>query len=179
MTQTTEDLDFGVWKKSVSEFLHGGVEKFEVPPADLKLQNNTDVLAQMNSSMNANQYIAQIATLENARVTNLDAKAKRDVYRLREQSLSINFGEHFYSFLAIGVRVIIVSTMLVFGVLVLTATNMITPRSGVILGVLLMVVTGIIIMAMSASAAARRNDNWGHYYWNSKGVNGDQIGVSS
>lgn len=183
MSQSAEDVDFGVWKQIVSLFLHGGdslapsvenqVGKIELASSDnATFQTNTDILAQMNSSMNANTYVSKVATIENNRVTMLDAKAKRDIYRLREQSLSITFGEQFYTFLAIGVRVAIVASMLVFYVLVLTARKIITQRSGIFMGVSIMVITGGVIMAMSLSAASRRNDNWGHYYWKSQYADG-------
>lgn len=126
---------------------------------------NTDLLAQMNASYNANDYITQAVASEQARVGTLDAYAKRDVYRLQSQSLGTAYTLDHCNFLALLTRVVLLAAILVVAVVSATAQNIISRRSGIILGVVIVCVIGLNFLIQVSIAARRRNNVWGHYYW--------------
>lgn len=192
-TPSTVDIDYGSWRHGVTTLLHGGAfsggigemwrekhkgnhqdmgtEHFNATysAADQAMMQNTDLLAQMNASYSSNHYMASAVLAERTRVGKLDAKAKRDVYKLREQSLGVVYSEDLSKFLTTVTRVVLLAAMLVVAVLSATSQNMITKRTGVFLGVSVVVIIGAVITLMIGNAGTRRNDSWGHYYWNVSG----------
>lgn len=132
------------------------------------MAQNTDLLAQMNSTFVANDYINTAVSTEQLRLSKLDAMAKRDVYRLRGTSLGVVYSEDRCNFLSMLTRVVLFGCMFVVAVLSATAQDLISRRTGVVLGVSLMVLTGVALLMLVSNAATRRNDAWGHYYWNSR-----------
>lgn len=180
MTQSAIDIDFAKWKATVAEIFRGtfsGVdgergtttnignmrEPFAVG-ADL-YDSNTNLMSLMNDSATSNQYLSSVLTAENARVGKLDVNARRDIYKLREQSMSVVYSADLCGFLTGLLKVILVTSMLFLAVLSATKERVITPRSGIILGVLVMLVFGGVLLSMCTNAAMRRNNAWGHYYW--------------
>lgn len=135
-------------------------------------ENNTDLLAQMNSTHLANDYINQTVALEQSRVGKLDANAKRDVYKLRGQSLGVVYTEGRCKFLSMLTRVVLLASMIVLAVLSVTAQEIVSKRTGVVLAVVVMILTGVALLFMVSGAAQRRNDAWGHFYWGSGRKNG-------
>lgn len=130
--------------------------------------SNTDLLAQMNSAYVANDYINNAVSSEQSRVGRLDAMAKRDVYRLRGQSLGVVYTSERCRFLSMLTRVLLLGSIFVIGILSVTAQDLISRRTGVFLGVLVTLLTGVALLMLVSNAASRRNDAWGHYYWGSK-----------
>lgn len=127
--------------------------------------SNTDLLAQMNSTYLANDYISNAVAMEQTRVGKLDDRAKRDVYKLRGQSLGAVYTEARSNFLSLLTRVTLFACMIVVAVVSITAQEKISKRTGVVLAVLVMIITGIVFLSMVSGAAMRRNDAWGHFYW--------------
>lgn len=183
MELSTLDVDYGTWRQGVSNLLHVGAfsggngeerrdsmmrgEHFTVPESasTTAMKQNTDVLAQMNSTSAANDYIYAAVTSEQDRVGLLDALAKRDVYKLREQSLGTVYTEALSKFLTKVTRLVLLGAILVIAVLSATSQSRISKRTGVVLAVLVVWLVGVYILLMVANAATRRNDDWGHYYW--------------
>lgn len=126
---------------------------------------NTDLLAQMNAGYGASEYINQAVSTEQSRMSNLDAWAKRDVYRLRGQSLGTAHTEDRCRFLTLVTRVVLLASIIVVAVVSATSQNSISRRTGIILAVSVVLTTGAGLLALVAIAATRRNDAWGHYYW--------------
>lgn len=126
---------------------------------------NTDLLAQMNASYNANDYIVQAVASERVRVGTLDAHAKRDVYRLQGQSLGTVYTEDQCKFLTLVTRLVLLASILVVAVVSATSQSSITRRTGIILAVFVVLIVGVGFLVLISTAATRRNNVWGHYYW--------------
>lgn len=126
---------------------------------------NTDLLAQMNASYAANDFIASAVASEQVRVGTLDAHAKRDVYRLQSQSLGTAYTQDHCNFLSLLTRVVLLAAFLVVAIVSATAQNLISQRTGIILGVLVVGLIGLNFVIQVSIAARRRNNMWGHYYW--------------
>lgn len=133
---------------------------------DTTIMQNTDIMAQANSAYVANSYIGAAVDSEQQRVGKLDAMAKRDVYKLREQSLGVVYSAALCKFLATVTRIVLFASILIVGVLSATSQKVITGRTGVFLAVAVVIVTGISLLIMVSLAATRRNDAWGRYRWN-------------
>ncbi len=59
--------------------------------ANTEYHQNTDLLAQMNESHNANRYIVERAKVEKARLEKLSSVARRDIYILQQRELEATF----------------------------------------------------------------------------------------
>lgn len=127
--------------------------------------SKTDLLAQMNTSVLSNDYINKTVTLEQSRLGKLDAMAKRDVYKLRGQSLGEVYSEDKCRFLSLLTRVALFASILVIAVLSATSQDIISKRTGVFVAVAIMLLGGVALLLLVANASTRRNDAWGHYYW--------------
>lgn len=194
MSQSAVDVDFGEWRKSAAKLLRGGTfsgrdgerrpnthvgndnytsmdvqaEHFKSPSTVEEDTTQTKTL--LDSNLTAYSYIKQVVGDEQKRVGKLNDLAQRDIYRLREQSLSVIYMSDFNGFIAVILKVTLAMAMLVLAVLSATAQRMITTRSGIILGVLVILVFGAIFISMCVNAASRRKDAWGHYYWDAKNL---------
>lgn len=184
MLQSAIDVDFGEWRAGFARLLRGGTfsgrdgergqdtdtdttmakEQFDVPQTSF--EDSTALMTSINQTSTANQYLLSVVSAENARLKRLDENAQRDLYRLREQSLSVVYGADLCGFLAVVIKIVLVAAMLILGVISATAQQVVSRRSGIILSVLVTLIFGFILLCMCISAANRRNDAWGHYYWN-------------
>lgn len=177
---STQDVDFKVWKRTLANLLEGRSGKVDsahnganesyqnaplVQPVNDILVQNTDLLAQMNASWVANNYIATSVGAEKLRVKALDDKAKRDIYRLRQDSMQSERRQHALQFASQVVRIVLVAAMLVVAVILLAASSKVTSRTGVVLAIAIIAVAGAIVAMKLANVAIKRNDDWGHYYW--------------
>lgn len=131
---------------------------------------NTDLLDQMNASYDAHNYLSHAVTSEQARLLNLDSLAKRDVYRLQGQSLGVVYSEDKSKFISLLTRVLLFASMLVVLTVSATGQNMISRRTGVIIGVAVTTIAGVIEVLLISIAATRRNSAWSRYYWNTGGA---------
>lgn len=133
---------------------------------------NTDLLDQMNSTYEAHDYISDSVLTEQSRLLQLDALAKRDVYRLQGQSLSVVYAEDKSTFLTMLTRVVLFALMLVVAVLSVVAQKLISQRTGVYFAVTIMTITGVIVILLVGVAATRRNSVWSRFYWKNSGISG-------
>lgn len=140
-----------------------------LPELAMNSDNKTDLLAQMNSTHLAHDYISSAVSSEQSRVGKLDAMAKRDIYKLRGVSLGVVYSEGKCNFLSLLTRVILFGTMLVVAIVSITAQNFVSRRTGAVLGVFIMLLTGAVLLTLVSVAATRRNDAWGHFYWDAAG----------
>lgn len=186
---SSQDVDYGTWRQGVSALLHGGrfsggigekMEHFDTTfsATDTTIIQNTDVMAQANSSYLANSYIGAVVDSEQQRVGKLDAMAKRDVYKLREQSMGVVYTAALCKFLATVTRMVLFASILIVGILSATAQDVITKRTGIFLAMAVVIITGVSLLAMISLAATRRNDAWGRYYWNSR-ASGSAVNTSA
>jgi hypothetical protein len=132
---------------------------------DAAFQKNTDLLAQMNESWNANRYILNSLNKETKRVSSLDTQAKRDIYKLRQDELHMSYATSYYEF---GTISIIITTY--FTLLALIPISL--WRAGRLPVVLVMVVVGILALLFTIVmlyrfliAGGRRKGAWRKFYW--------------
>lgn len=135
------------------------------------ITTNTDLLDQMNSTYDANLYIGQAVQTEEQRLLSLDAHAKRDVYRLQNQTLGVVYSQGKSDFMALLTRVVLFAAMLVVATLCGTSQGMISKRTGVLIGVTIMTLAGVVVVVLISLAATRRNSVWGRFYWKNTGTN--------
>lgn len=131
---------------------------------------NTDLLDQMNASYDAHGYLSTAVKREQSRLLHLDSLAKRDVYKLQGQSLGVVYSADKSKFISLLTRIVVFSSMLVVGIVSATAQKFISRKTGVILGVSVMTITGVVLILMISGAATRRNSSWSRYYWRNTGV---------
>ncbi|MEW5315135.1 MAG: hypothetical protein WDW38_006584 [Sanguina aurantia] len=185
MSQSAIDIDYGEWKTSVARLLRGatfsGRDGERGPDMNKTMgvgehfdeyRDNTNLMGAINATSTSNQYLLSIVNAENKRVGRLDAEAKRDIYKLQEQSLSVVYGADLCGFLTVVVKVVLVTAMLVLAVLSMTVQKLISPRSGAILAVLVILIFGVVLFCMSTSAARRRNNGWNRYYFDAGAAGG-------
>lgn len=127
--------------------------------------DNTDLLAQMNASYDANDYIVQAVDSEQERIRALNSHAKRDVYKLQGQSMGTVYTEDQCKFLTLVTRLVMLASILVVAVISATSQNRISKRTGIILAVFVVLLVGVGFLILISTAATRRNNVWGHYYW--------------
>ena len=132
---------------------------------DAAFQKNTDLLAQMNESWNANRYILNSLDKETKRISSLDSQAKRDIYKLRQDELHLSYMGSFYDF---GSRAIIFTMFFTLLALIPVALWRADRLNGlvVIIGVGVLAVLYAIVMLFSfTNVGGRRKGAWKKYYW--------------
>jgi hypothetical protein len=132
---------------------------------DAAFQKNTDVLALMNESWNANRYIVNALGTESKRVNKLDSQAKRDIYKLRQENMFYTYKTAYYAF---GTRVIILTlyaTLLALIPASMWRSGTIRTTLLIIIILVLLAVYAIVMFLSFAGAANRRKDDWTKVYW--------------
>lgn len=130
-----------------------------------KFSMMTDMLAQMNESYNANQYISKNLNSEWNRIADLDVKTKRDINKVRQKYLYALYMVNEYKF-----RVTIVK-MWLFWVLVCLSLECLRSQ-GAISGIVLAVVSFVLLVAMLIAMVImyrmqlrRRKYQWNKFYF--------------
>lgn len=132
---------------------------------DMAYQRNTDLLAQMNESWNANRYIADMMQSEQKRIGNLDKQAKRDLYSLRHNYQHTSWMTHYYNFVF---GILVFTLYVTFALLILAALWRSETMGGwwlVVLGGVLLTIYAVILLILFRNTAMRRDSNWNQYYW--------------
>ncbi len=134
---------------------------------DADYQKNTDLLAQMNESWNANRYIVNAVRKESGRVNRLDGQIKRDVYRLRHDKLQDTYMLKKYDF---GTNIAILTTyVMLLGMIPVALWSAGSFNATVMLFFvcLLLVFYALGIAALFMRAGHRRKGAWKQFYWKS------------
>lgn len=128
-------------------------------------EHNTDLLAQMNESWNANRYILRTLGGEEMRMKSLNTGMKRDLYKIKEEFAYAAYMTHYYRFVSGAAVFALYITML----LLIPAALW---RMGRIPGLALIIVDGIILVfflimliIIFRVAATRRLGAWDQFYW--------------
>lgn len=130
---------------------------------DDQFQRNTNLLAQMNESYNANSYLLQSLATEDKRLSSLDDRARRDLYRLKQEDLNFVYMAQFYRFMSS-------MTMLTLYILVLMLLPVALWQMKRIPYAFLWIIDGVLVLIYLAiimfnRISMRRTTDWSAYYW--------------
>ena len=130
---------------------------------DSQFQHNTNLLAQMNESYNANRYILNTLNKEDLRLSTLDSRARRDIYRLKQEDLHAVYAAQLYRFM----RNLAIATLVVLLLLLLCValyqSDKLSFRTAVAIGSTIILVYLIVIIANRVSI--RRTTDWSSYFF--------------
>jgi hypothetical protein len=129
----------------------------------------TNMLAQLNESMNANDYILRTLSTELKRVTDLNNEARKDVYKSQQRFLTESYNLHYTEFI---IRIVIF-TAVATGLLASTVAGWFQGAYPayvffVILAVFALLYASV-MAALFANNANRRQVHWNQFYWGSMG----------
>ena len=128
-------------------------------------QQNTDLLAQMNESWNANRHIARTLQKEHGRISELDKRAQVDVHRMRHHHLNNNYLRGYYSFVIKTLMTSVYATLLVMFTLALWMAGVIPTSMFILIGILILVAFFVIVIVMYRYIVYKRRTDWNHHYW--------------
>ena len=129
------------------------------------LYNKVNLVATLNESANANDYINRVLTTEGARVAALQDTVKREQYMLRSKMLMDNYlGGYYRTATWVVLLTIVVTIVLMTPAALWRAGGMSMMWFSVIVLVVLLLYL-IAIVLVSAKAAMRRYDGWDQFNW--------------
>jgi hypothetical protein len=138
-------------------------------------QKNTDLLAQMNESWNANAYLNSAIVGEQDRVHRADVDARRDLYRLRQQAMYADYMSHYYDAATRVVLLSIYVTLLLLMPVALWKMGRISSGQMLLLDGILLLLYLVVLVAICARTAGRCNGAWQQFYWGAgSAVSGQQ-----
>lgn len=131
---------------------------------DKTYQRNTDMLAQLNESWNANRYLFQTLATEEGRIGRMDSQAKKDIYKSRQGRMFTTYMTNYYVFATRMTIFTLYATLLILLPTALWQAQyisffMMVTMVAVVLGVYLFV-AGV----MMYQAAKRRTTDWRRFY---------------
>lgn len=132
-----------------------------------RMETNTNTLAIMNESYNANRYIKGTIGTESDRINKLDSQAKRDIYKLRHEQMYYTNKAAYYAF---GTRVIIFTLYVTLLAFIPAAMWRAGKVSSIVVatsvGVLMLIYLLVLVLAFAVTARRRKGD-WNQFYWKS------------
>ena len=131
----------------------------------LMFQKNTDLLAQMNESYNANVYLQKSLTSEKSRVGEADTRAKRELYRLRQKAMFTDYMANYYDMASGAVIMTLYVTLLLLFPVALWKAGRISHTQLFILDGVLLALYAVVMVALFAKTGGRRKTAWKQYYW--------------
>lgn len=142
---------------------------------NLKFQQNTDLLAQLNESWNTNQYLASNIKSEETRVKKLDDMARREVYLFRHRIL---YSEYMASYYKMMTNILVLSMyttlLLLIPAAMWRANKLGLVQLYVIDGIILALFLLILLYTFSRFAT-RSNDVWKIRQWSPSQTMLDQM----
>lgn len=146
---------------------------------DQAVQRDTDLLAQMNESWNANRYIYKAAENERGRLAHLDKMAKRDIQSAQQSYMMAQYGIRYHGF-AVGVLMFttFVTMLVLMPVALWRAGSLSSTGMFLIDGVLLLIYACVMIL-LFRDVAVRRSTNWDQYYWRASKTTSSGVGLDS
>ena len=132
---------------------------------DANFQKNTDLLAQLNESWNANRYISKSLTTEQRRISSLDSQARKDIYRLRQESMYLDYMSRYYTFVTnVMIFTLYVTLLALLPAAMLHSGRLSMYSVATIEGILLAFYL-VILFVLYRRRAQRRTTDWTRYYW--------------
>jgi hypothetical protein len=128
-------------------------------------QRNTDLLAQLNESWDANAYIRRALKAEMGRVGRLDQLSRRDVQRVRETSLYTQYAARRYAFCGNLMAFTLVVTLLVMIPASFWRVDGMSGTALVVIDGLVLVLYALVVSVMFKGVAERRLYEWDRIYW--------------
>jgi hypothetical protein len=128
-------------------------------------QSNTDLLAQLNENMNANDYLKKSVESEKTRVLKTDQTVRKDLYGMRQNYNYAIYMREFYdrstqvAIFTLYATLILLIPAAMWRMSKLSATWMIA-----VVGIL-MILYLLVMVHLVNNIALRRNSAWSHYYW--------------
>lgn len=136
---------------------------------DAAYQVNTDLLAQMNESWNANRYIERGVQKESDRLTRGEVTGRKNIYALRSRELQARFATNYNGRVAFMAALTLVVTLLAL----LVAAMFRAQRLGLvslvaILGILIALYTVYVVYVVRQMGMMRLDSEWGKVRWASE-----------
>lgn len=133
---------------------------------DEAFQRNTDLLAQMNESWNANSYIAKGVQNETLRISRSEAASRKDIYMLRQRGLQARYAVYYNATNTATACVTMIITLLCL----LVAAMFKAQRMGmfmmvVVLGILIVLYGLYMVSVARIVGSMRLDDEWGKFRW--------------
>jgi hypothetical protein len=141
----------------------------------LDLKKKVDMVATLNESANANDYINAMLITEKSRVDALADTVKREQYKLRAKTMSNDYLSGYYRTATWVVVLTLVVTLVLLLPAALWRAGQMSMKwfAAVVLVVLLLYLAAIVLV--SAKTAMRRYDAWNQYNWKVTGDMAKQL----
>jgi ABC-type multidrug transport system fused ATPase/permease subunit len=156
----------------------GGALRVGVHDLTQRYAANTDLLAQMNESYNSNRFINRALTSEQARVGDLASRAKRDVYKVHQQSQHNNYAVEYYGFLGRVMVLTTFATVLVLMPIAALRAHSLGTSAAVGLVTLVLAVYAVAMVIAFRNVGSRRETAWNQYYFKAGGLQAKATGQS-
>lgn len=136
--------------------------------SNLMYHRNTDLVAQINESWNANRHIHNTLKNEKKRLDNHNKVAKVDVYKMRQAELQMEYIRSSYQ----KKTKLVIATIIVICIVTLTVALMGMDRLSrpITIIVCTIFILGYIlyVIGMMRDFGQRRDMDWRRFYWDSK-----------
>lgn len=125
----------------------------------------TDVLAQLNESINANTYLSGAIKNELSRVSQLDKSAKNGIYRTRQEFMLNAYMSEYYKFVTGIMLFTLIVTVVLLSLTALWRMKRIADSIYyALVGIILAIYATSLVITFRRNGQ-RRNYMWSKYYW--------------
>ena len=129
------------------------------------MEGSTYTIAHANEGRNANQYLSGALERELARVQGLDAKARREVYRLRQATLDSERALALYTSVSRMAALGLCVVMLALAALALRLRGALPSWAALLVIASLVLAYVLVLLYVVLGHARRRKTSWHHFYW--------------
>jgi hypothetical protein len=135
---------------------------------NLVYHRNTDLVAQLNESWNANRHINNTLNNEIKRLDGHNKVAKVDVYKMRQAELQLEYSRSaYYKKTGIVIATIILLTTVTLAVALMGMGRLSRPITIVVCTIFVLAYI-LYIVSTVRDLSRRRDMDWRRYYWDSK-----------
>jgi hypothetical protein len=135
---------------------------------NLMYHKNTDLIAQINESWNANRHINNTLNNEIKRLDNHNKVAKVDVYKMRQSELQLEYSRSAYH----KKSKIVIATIIMLCAVTLTVALMgmgrISRPITIVVCTVFLLAYILYVVSMVRDLGHRRDMDWRRFYWDSK-----------
>ena len=132
---------------------------------DVAFQRNTDLLAQMNESLNANLAISSTIQGEEARIRALDSQSRKDLYRSHQGHMQAEYLRNYYRFATAVLIATLTMLLLLLIPVALVRLGRLPVGAALFLAAVLMLLFALGMLFYFVRAAKRRTSDWSKFYW--------------
>jgi cation transport ATPase len=135
---------------------------------NLMYHRNTDLIAQLNESWNANRHINNTLNNEIKRLDNHNKVAKVDIYKMRQSEMQLEYSHSSYqkkTRIAIATIIMVCTVTLVVA---LMGMGRISRPITIILCTVILLAYVLYVISMVRDLGRRRDMDWRRFYWDSK-----------